>query len=161
MATTNGTTAASLPPAGSSAPTTPRKHPPKRLIVCCDGTWNAPDIDGKSLTNVARITRCISDVDEWKEKDPAKPERPTYSQIVHYQPGVGVGTGSFSNVWDGMTGRGELYLTRSWDGGLSLDRTFKIHSRSVQLHLSQLVTGCRSDCSNRLLTWGVHSSLRS
>jgi uncharacterized protein (DUF2235 family) len=65
-----------------------------------------PDIDGKSLTNVARITRCISDVDEWKWKDPTKSERPTYSQIVHYQPGVGVGTGFFANVWDGMTGRG-------------------------------------------------------
>jgi hypothetical protein len=161
MATTNGTTAASPLPARSSAPTAPRTHLPKRLIVCCDGTWNAPDIDGKSLTNVARITRCISDVDEWKQTDPNKPERPTYSQIVHYQPGVGVGTGFFANVWDGMTGRGELYLTWSRDGGLSLDRTFKIHSRSVQLHLSQLVTECRSNCSNRLLTWSVHCSLRS
>lgn len=161
MATTNGTTLVSAPLRGSSAPTAPREYPPKRLIVCCDGTWNAPDIDGKALTNVAKITRCISDVDEWKEKDPNKPERPTYSQIVHYQPGVGVGTGWFSNIWDGMTGRGELYLTWSKNGRLRLDRTFKIHSRSVQLHLSQLVTGGRSDCSNRLLTWGVHCSLRS
>jgi uncharacterized protein (DUF2235 family) len=112
MATTNGTNVVSPPLGGSSASTSPREHPTKRLIVCCDGTWNAPDIDGKALTNVAKITRCISDIDEWKDrKDPNKRERLTYSQIVHYQPGVGVGTGWFSNIWDGMTGRGELYLT--------------------------------------------------
>ncbi|KAF8849226.1 hypothetical protein BDZ45DRAFT_810158 [Acephala macrosclerotiorum] len=74
----------------------------KRLIVCCDGTWNAGDLESKSLTNVAKIARCISDVDSWKGRD----EEITYTQIVHYQPGVGMGTSKAANVYDAMTGRG-------------------------------------------------------
>jgi uncharacterized protein (DUF2235 family) len=81
----------------------------KRLIVCCDGTWNAGDLEGRPLTNVAKIARCISDKDDWKPKvqdgEIAK-SRGIYTQIVHYQPGVGLGTGKVSNTWDAMTSRG-------------------------------------------------------
>ncbi|KAH8588897.1 hypothetical protein B0O99DRAFT_677108 [Bisporella sp. PMI_857] len=83
-----------------------QKYPQKRLIVCCDGTWNAGDIDAKILTNVARITRCISDVDNWKYRKDGKSERNYISQIVHYQPGIGLGTDSIINIYDAMTGRG-------------------------------------------------------
>jgi len=81
-------------------------YPRKRLIVCCDGTWNSGDIDGKSLTNVARITRCISDVDDWKRHKDRISQRNYVSQIVHYQPGVGMGTGAYAKLYDGITGRG-------------------------------------------------------
>jgi uncharacterized protein (DUF2235 family) len=83
-------------------------HPHKRVIVCCDGTWNSGDLEGKTLTNVAKIARCISDEDNWKPKAPdgRTGERDSYIQIVHYQPGVGLGTGRVSNTWDAMTGRG-------------------------------------------------------
>jgi uncharacterized protein (DUF2235 family) len=46
----------------------PKSQPHKRLIVCCDGTWNTGDLEGKTLTNVAKIARCISDKDTWKPK---------------------------------------------------------------------------------------------
>ena len=81
-----------------------KPYPKKRLIVCCDGTWNAGDIHSKPLTNVARIARCISNEDNWKNPD--DPEPNYISQIVHYQRGVGLGTEWIANVWDGMTGRG-------------------------------------------------------
>ncbi|KAH7096030.1 hypothetical protein FB567DRAFT_624205 [Paraphoma chrysanthemicola] len=84
-------------------------HPHKRIIVCCDGTWNTGDLEGKALTNVAKIARCISDKDNWKPKSQdgtTRESRRAYIQIVHYQPGVGMGTGKVSNTWDAMTGRG-------------------------------------------------------
>ncbi|KAH8653931.1 hypothetical protein BGZ60DRAFT_158238 [Tricladium varicosporioides] len=82
------------------------KFPDKRLIVCCDGTWNASDVNGQPLTNVARIARCISDVDDWTPPEQRGTSERNYIQIVHYQPGVGNGTGWAANVWDGVTGRG-------------------------------------------------------
>ncbi|XP_014550082.1 hypothetical protein COCVIDRAFT_64698, partial [Bipolaris victoriae FI3] len=91
-------------------------HPHKRLIVCCDGTWNSGDLEGKALTNVAKIARCISDKDDWKPKGQdgiTRESRKTYIQIVHYQPGVGLGTGKVSNTWDAMTGRGLSKAIRS------------------------------------------------
>lgn len=51
----------------------------RRLIVCCDGTWNEPDKDGRG-TNVVKISQAIS---------PSDPNG--RSQRVHYQPGVGTG----------------------------------------------------------------------
>jgi uncharacterized protein (DUF2235 family) len=88
-----------------------KEYPYKRLIVCCDGTWNTGDIDGKILTNVARITRCISDEDNWKDNKDGKSERNYISQIVHYQPGIGLGTGSITNTYDALTGRGQYLVT--------------------------------------------------
>ena len=50
----------------------------KRLVVCCDGTWNDADsID--DLTNVSRLAWAIKPVDE----------RGNVPQIVFYQSGVG------------------------------------------------------------------------
>jgi uncharacterized protein (DUF2235 family) len=53
--------------------------PPRKLIVCCDGTWNQRD-SAKSPTNVAKMARAISPVD----KDGV-------SQLIYYHPGVGTG----------------------------------------------------------------------
>ena len=42
------------------------------------------------------------------EKDEDEIHRPrNFVQIVYYQPGIGTGTGRFSNNVDAMTGRGE------------------------------------------------------
>ncbi|PBP18125.1 hypothetical protein BUE80_DR010979 [Diplocarpon rosae] len=78
-------------------PTAP-KYPSKRLVVCCDGTWNAGD-DGQPLTNVAKIARCVADVDVWGSRNVV--------QIVHYLPGVGTGTRKNANIRDGMFGIGK------------------------------------------------------
>lgn len=58
----------------------------RRLIVCCDGTWNRADWDGGTATNVVRIARAILPT-----MPGATPSAPPISQIVHYHPGVGTG----------------------------------------------------------------------
>src|SRR2546427_12958993 len=65
----------------------------KRLVVCCDGTWNWPDQKG-GPTNVVKMTRAI---------------RPSDShgvpQVVFYDLGVGTGyilhrgAGGMFGVW--------------------------------------------------------------
>jgi uncharacterized protein (DUF2235 family) len=62
----------------------------KRLIVCCDGTWER--IYRGALTNVALTARSVAPRDTRGEP-----------QIVCYSPGVGASLGGLS-IWDGMTG---------------------------------------------------------
>jgi uncharacterized protein (DUF2235 family) len=62
----------------------------KRLIVCCDGTWQR--IYAGSLTNVALTARAIAPRD-------AKGQ----AQIVYYSAGVGASLSGLS-LWQGMTG---------------------------------------------------------
>lgn len=54
----------------------------KRLIVCCDGTWNNSD-SGEGFTNVARLGWAISPTD-------IRVEPPIY-QVCYYHSGVGTG----------------------------------------------------------------------
>nr|UPX44705.1 hypothetical protein FAC7G5_16 [Penicillium fuscum] len=74
------------------------KQEKKRLIVCCDGTWNDSISSDSPLTNVSRISRLITDIDE------NSPSR--VPQVVYYHTGVGSGTSPAGNVVDGMSGRG-------------------------------------------------------
>lgn len=74
--------------------------PPKRLIVCCDGTWNTPDEvkDGQpSPTNVSKLARAVTPVDARGVE-----------QRVYYRKGVG--TGRFDHFLGGALGWG---LSRS------------------------------------------------
>jgi len=52
----------------------------KRLVVCCDGTWNDSD-NGTGYTNVSRLAWAIQPIDTRDGKD--------IPQIVFYQSGVG------------------------------------------------------------------------
>lgn len=55
----------------------------KRIVICCDGTWNRPDQvhDGKvCASNVTKIARCIPPVDPCGVQ-----------QLVFYDKGVGTG----------------------------------------------------------------------
>ncbi|KAF2415751.1 hypothetical protein EJ08DRAFT_739706 [Tothia fuscella] len=69
--------------------------PPKRLIICCDGTWNDSVSTNNPLTNVARFSRCVNDR-----------TNTGILQIVYYHTGVGRGTSKISNSIDGAIGRG-------------------------------------------------------
>jgi hypothetical protein len=70
-------------------PPRPANRPPdrRRLIVCCDGTWNWPA--PRRETNVVRLVRAIAPSDNG------------IAQIVHYHQGVGTG-----NVLDRLAGGG-------------------------------------------------------
>jgi uncharacterized protein (DUF2235 family) len=52
---------------------------PRKLIVCCDGTWNRRDAPG-AATNVAKMARSVRPLDD-----------SGVSQLVYYHPGVGTG----------------------------------------------------------------------
>ena len=72
----------------------------RRLIACCDGTWNSPDRYGHT-TNVVRLVRSI--------KSSSSEGIP---QIVYYHPGVG--TGNIVDHWiGGGTGIGLSENVRS------------------------------------------------
>src|SRR3954468_6868331 len=49
----------------------------KRLVLCCDGTWNKADVG--TVTNIEKISRCVE-----TGSDESRPE-----QIVQYIRGVG------------------------------------------------------------------------
>lgn len=75
--------------------------PRKRLIVCIDGTQNDSINAGEPLTNVARLSRCVSPT----AFDGLHGEY--MNQIVYYQSGVGTGTSTVINSWDMIRGRGK------------------------------------------------------
>lgn len=64
----------------SSVSTHAPGRPPRRLVVCCDGTWNRSDV--KNITNVEKIARTI-------QTDPSATGGT--QQLVEYVAGVGVG----------------------------------------------------------------------
>lgn len=80
---------------------------PKKLIVCCDGTWQNRDsgwVKGTFKepnghmaipTNVTRITRAIKPLDQNE-----------HPQVVYYQAGVGTGFSIVDHVLGGGTGEG-------------------------------------------------------
>lgn len=59
----------------------------RRLIICCDGTWNWPE--SKRETNVVRMVRALL------------PQHNGVAQIIHYHEGVGTG-----NFLDRLVGGG-------------------------------------------------------
>ncbi|KAF8526346.1 hypothetical protein BU17DRAFT_40748 [Hysterangium stoloniferum] len=71
---------------------------PKRLVVCCDGTWqDALVIDMPSkYTNILKLSRMMNLQDNRTN--------PPIPQIVFYQAGVGTDPGIFMNLIAGATG---------------------------------------------------------
>lgn len=70
----------------------------KRIVICCDGTWNTPDKDNNGIpiaTNVVKFAEAVQPCDKKK-----------IEQLVYYDTGVGT-TGSWlKQVYDGATGSG-------------------------------------------------------
>ena len=69
----------------------------KRLVVCCDGTWNDSDA-GTGYTNVSRLAWAIKPTDDRDGEDIA--------QIVFYQSGVGTEGDLASKIGGGALGLG-------------------------------------------------------
>jgi hypothetical protein len=73
---------------------------PKRIIICCDGTWQtAVSGEKNSPSNVTRLTRCLNRV---AIDDDGK----TWQQIVWYDSGVGTTSSSFGKKREGAIGAG-------------------------------------------------------
>jgi uncharacterized protein (DUF2235 family) len=75
---------AAQPPASSSV--IDSRKPFKRLIVCCDGTWEAGDHASKGessyQTNITRMCHALAD-------DALMPDGMHVPQVIFYQSGVG------------------------------------------------------------------------
>ncbi|KAF2622001.1 hypothetical protein BU25DRAFT_353334 [Macroventuria anomochaeta] len=85
-------------PAKDPLPVPPR--PKKRIIICCDGTWQSSAHGAQTIpSNVAKMSRSI---DSWyiDENGLMAP------QIVYYDAGVGTAMGKLESLWSGTTGGG-------------------------------------------------------
>jgi len=87
----------------------------KRIVICCDGTWNSPDQrrNGKVCpTNVVKFAKAVL------------PMANNVRQLTYYDTGVGSSGSWLSRRIDGATGRGlernlreaYAYLARVYDG---------------------------------------------
>jgi len=88
----------------------------KRLVICCDGTWNTPDQKDRGVmrpSNVVKLSRWVMPQD-----------RSGVTQCVHYDRGVGTGD-VVDRIFGGMFGIGlahnirEAYefLSQNYDAG--------------------------------------------
>jgi uncharacterized protein (DUF2235 family) len=67
----------------------------KRLVVCCDGTWNKPD--NQTITNVEKVARTV-------QTDPTSTG--AVHQLVYYVSGVGAGSYTVDRILGGAFGFG-------------------------------------------------------
>ena len=74
----------------------------RRIIICCDGTWNDRETD-QPLTNVTRIQSCFALRDERQTNH-------RYEQLSYYLDGIGAGTTWTGAIHDGSTGSGRVVL---------------------------------------------------
>ncbi|KAH6681674.1 hypothetical protein B0J14DRAFT_220477 [Halenospora varia] len=78
---------------------------PKRLIICCDGTWNSSDSGEEGVpSNVALLSRMLAPTGQTKMGN-------EIDQVVYYQTGVGTGpttgiSGHVESMLEAGTGRG-------------------------------------------------------
>jgi uncharacterized protein (DUF2235 family) len=63
----------------------------KRLIVCCDGTWQSSNCASQtSASNVTKISRAIAHA--------SKQDGVEIEQVVYYQSGVGSGSLTYTGA---------------------------------------------------------------
>ena len=70
----------------------------KRLVICCDGTWNTPDTkdgDAAAPSNVVKMARAVRPLDGDGNV-----------QVSYYDEGVGSRGSLISRMWAGATGGG-------------------------------------------------------
>ncbi|PKX89220.1 T6SS phospholipase effector Tle1-like catalytic domain-containing protein [Aspergillus novofumigatus IBT 16806] len=92
-----------------------KRYPPKRLIVCCDGTWQDSLADeAQPPSNLTRFSRALSRLAIVDGEDGQQHEIP---QIVYYQKGVGTSLGD--KYWGGVAGLGVSANVRAAYGFLA------------------------------------------
>jgi uncharacterized protein (DUF2235 family) len=70
----------------------------KRIIICCDGTWNRPDENKDGLpvpTNVVKVASAIEPYDDKR-----------VAQMLYYDTGIGTSGSLLQRLYDGATGSG-------------------------------------------------------
>ena len=69
----------------------------KRIVICCDGTWNTPDQADSGVAEPTNVTKLAEAV---------LPTAAGVPQVVFYHPGVGTSGSWMSRLFDGYTGSG-------------------------------------------------------
>ena len=70
----------------------------KRIVICCDGTWNLPDKDSGGIpvpTNVVKLAEAVRPRD-----------KNGIDQVMYYDPGIGTSGSLLKRVFDGFNGTG-------------------------------------------------------
>ncbi|OOF93563.1 hypothetical protein ASPCADRAFT_209504 [Aspergillus carbonarius ITEM 5010] len=82
------------------------KRPPRRLVLCCDGSWQSSNHGEKNIaSNIAKLSRAIGNYG-------LGPNGEIIQQIVYYDAGVGTGTSATSTTGKVMAG-----IQKRWEGG--------------------------------------------
>ncbi|KAK0736192.1 hypothetical protein B0T21DRAFT_366462 [Apiosordaria backusii] len=74
----------------------------KRIIICCDGTWQSSVTNTINVpSNITRLARYLSKVGR-DEEEPGK----EWQQVVYYDAGIGTAVGVLESARQGNTGSG-------------------------------------------------------
>ncbi|PYH92579.1 hypothetical protein BO71DRAFT_442360 [Aspergillus ellipticus CBS 707.79] len=91
---------------GRPPPPTASARPPRRLVLCCDGSWQTSNHGLKNIaSNVAKLSRAIGNYG-------IGPTGDIIQQIVYYDAGVGTGTSAANSEGNWMAA-----IQKSWEGG--------------------------------------------
>ncbi|KAK4197955.1 hypothetical protein QBC40DRAFT_308631 [Triangularia verruculosa] len=75
---------------------------PKRIIICCDGTWQSSVTNTTNIpSNITRIARYLAKVG----RDGEQPMK-EWQQVVYYDAGIGTAVGMLESARQGNTGSG-------------------------------------------------------
>jgi uncharacterized protein (DUF2235 family) len=69
----------------------------KRIVICCDGTWNTPDQTNHGVAEPTNVTKLA---------DAVSRTAGGAAQMLFYHPGIGTSGSRFSRLYDGFTGSG-------------------------------------------------------
>ena len=88
----------------------PVADPKKRIIICCDGTWQASNHGLANVpSNVAKISRAIATYERTESGQ-------IIHQIVYYHAGVGTATNTVKNA--GFIQDKIADVVKKWEGGV-------------------------------------------
>ena len=76
----------------------PERPPKKRIIICCDGTWQASNHGYQNVpSNVAKMSHCLAThfTDEKGQLS---------AQVIYYGAGIGTAMGVVESKWSGKCG---------------------------------------------------------
>jgi len=76
------------------------KSAPKRIIVCCDGTWQS------SVTNTVNVPSNVTRLARYLTKIGKDDKGNQWQQVVYYDAGIGTGVGDLEAKRQGGTGSG-------------------------------------------------------
>jgi uncharacterized protein (DUF2235 family) len=69
----------------------------KRIVICCDGTWNTPDQADDGVAEPTNVTKLA---------DAIAHSAGGVAQVLFYHPGIGTSGSWISRLYDGYTGSG-------------------------------------------------------